>query len=252
VAETSFELRVRGKTISATVKLPDEPIRPVDLLPILQGFSNAIVGAAVPDDAKVSCQAGCGACCRQLVPISEIEALHLASLINEMPAERKAAVVSRFETLLNRLKEAGLIERMNRLALVDAATREKIGTDYFHLGEACPFLENESCSIHEHRPLSCREYLVTSPAIHCSAPTAATVKMVSMPVRLSYVLLQFSDGKGAAPVHVVPLPYLLYFASQHRPEEQPLIPAQQLFENFFNRMLRVAQGENRESHVAYR
>ncbi len=41
---------------------------------------------------------------------------------------------------------------------------------YFHLGIACPFLEDESCSIHADRPISCREYLVTSPAVNCADP----------------------------------------------------------------------------------
>jgi Fe-S-cluster containining protein len=34
----------------------------------------------------------------------------------------------------------------------------------------CPFLEDESCSIHPDRPLVCREYLVTSPAELCAGP----------------------------------------------------------------------------------
>ncbi|MCC6539421.1 MAG: YkgJ family cysteine cluster protein, partial [Bryobacterales bacterium] len=41
---------------------------------------------------------------------------------------------------------------------------------FFALGIACPFLENESCSIHPDRPLICREHLVNTPAEWCAEP----------------------------------------------------------------------------------
>jgi hypothetical protein len=57
--------------------------------------------------------------------------------------------------------------------------------------------------------------------------------MVPMPTRVSYVLHRFGDGKGRQPVKVITLPLLLEFASQNSVEDQPLVPAPQLFENFF-------------------
>ena len=45
----------------------------------------------------------------------------------------------------------------------------------------CPFLEEESCSIHPDRPLVCREYLVTSPAELCAGPTQEGVTPVAVP-----------------------------------------------------------------------
>ena len=52
------------------------------MLPVIQNFANALVDVAVKsveDKGKtISCKAGCGACCRQLVPISETEAQAIA------------------------------------------------------------------------------------------------------------------------------------------------------------------------------
>ena len=45
----------------------------------------------------------------------------------------------------------------------------------------CPFLEDESCSIHPERPLVCREYLVTSPAELCAGPKQEGVTPVAVP-----------------------------------------------------------------------
>ena len=49
------------------------------------------------------------------------------------------------------------------------------------MGVPCPFLEDESCSIHPERPLVCREYLVTSPAALCAGPTQEGVTPVAVP-----------------------------------------------------------------------
>jgi Fe-S-cluster containining protein len=230
--ELKFELNIGEKTMNASVNLPDQAIRPVDLLPIIQGFSNAVISMAIDQDQPVSCKAGCGACCRQLVPISETEAVYLAGVIDEMPDERRAAVLGRFKDAVERMRNAGLVERLEALPLDDAAVRHQVGMDYFRLGLACPFLENESCSIHEYRPVSCREYLVTSPPEYCSAPSEETIRMVPMPARLSYVLYRFGDGVGKAPVKIMALPLLL----EYQAEEQPRLPAPELFQNFFHQL----------------
>jgi Fe-S-cluster containining protein len=56
---------------------------------------------------------------------------------------------------------------------------------YFYEGIPCPFLEDESCSIHPNRPIVCREYLVTSPAANCAKPSAETVTLVKLPIKPS-------------------------------------------------------------------
>jgi NADH:ubiquinone oxidoreductase subunit D len=47
--------------------------------------------------ATVSCKKGCGACCRQLVPVSEIEARQLKELVEQMPEPRRSEIWARFE-----------------------------------------------------------------------------------------------------------------------------------------------------------
>jgi Fe-S-cluster containining protein len=228
VPEFKFELQIGEQVINAAVQLPSEPIRPVDLLPILFGFSNAIVGAAA-EGQPVSCRAGCGACCRQVVPVSETEAIYLANLIDEMPPERKATILRSFQEAASRIAAAGLTDKLTFEALATVDERRKAADQYFQLGIACPFLENESCSIHPHRPLACREYLVTSPAVNCSTPTAETIQMVPMPKKLSYILYRFGDGVGKQPVKFVPLTLIF----EQRFSEQPSLPGPEIFENFF-------------------
>ena len=95
-----------------------------------------------------------------------------------------------------------------------------MGLDYFRLGLACPFLEDESCSIHEVRPIACREYLVTTPAEHCANPSAETVRCVPLPGKASEALRKTGEAAGAP---WVPLSLALDWAEGH-PETLPPRP----------------------------
>lgn len=70
---------------------------------------------------------------------------------------------------------------MKNLETLEDDELEALGLEIFHLGSPCPFLEAESCSIYEDRPLSCREFLVTSDKHLCPNPTPSTIERVSIP-----------------------------------------------------------------------
>jgi Fe-S-cluster containining protein len=127
---------------------------------------------------EVSCKAGCGACCRQLVPISRVEAREMPSLIAGLGEAHRSRVMARFADAIARLRASPVWERLERYASLPFIERQALSLDYFQLGIACPFLENESCSIHPDRPLICREYLVTSPAQICGRVATEGEKIV--------------------------------------------------------------------------
>jgi Fe-S-cluster containining protein len=235
----NLEFTAFGRTIEATVSVPREDLRMTDLLPLLFSFSNALVmiGEDVARAAgkPVSCRAGCGACCRQLVPVSEPEALHLAELVRALPPERATLVRERFRAALETLC-AGLAGRLRDPdANKTLDQRRELGLEYFRAGVPCPFLENESCSIYEQRPLSCREYLVSSPAENCKRPTAETIWMVPVPAKLSELLYCFGDGAGNDRSRWVPLVLALEWAEEQK-AEPPRWPAPKLFENFLRQV----------------
>jgi Fe-S-cluster containining protein len=230
-----LELTLCDRTIEAEVPIPNQKMRVADLLPVLLSFDEAVVGMAADkaesEGRKISCREGCGACCRQLVPISEAEAVYLAELVAAMPAERQTRVRERFREALAALGEP-LVERLRDTGqFKDLAARRVLGEEYFHRGVACPFLEDERCSIYPHRPMPCREYLVTSPAENCQKPTAETVRPVDVPIKLSQILYQFGDGVGNQPTRWIPLVLALELVG-----EQRTYPAPEMFKNFVSRI----------------
>lgn len=228
MAEISFELQVESKVIAASVNVPDEPVRPVDLLPIIQGFTSAVIGAA-SDGLPVTCSYGCAACCRQLVPVSVTEAIALIELIAQMPEEQKAAVLKRFEIAISKTEEGGIMEHFKPGLLTNINVSREVALRYFELRIDCPFLENEACIIHENRPLACREYLAVSPPANCWNPTEKQVDTVVLPKKISYILYRFGDGIGNDDSKVIPLPLLFGYDLP----DQPKLPGPKLFENFF-------------------
>jgi Fe-S-cluster containining protein len=210
----SFSLPLGGGVLNVSVALPQGRTNLTQLLPIVQGLENAIVGR-VSDETReagrpISCRAGCGACCRQLVPVSLFEAEALSAWINSMPEEKRAAIEQRFHRALTALRDAGVIDKILEQEWVeDGDLTTQLAIDYFHAGVPCPFLENESCGIHPIRPLSCREYLVTSPPELCADPSVHTVSGVRLPIKLSRALYSFGQEMEQDRRGWIPLVFLL-------------------------------------------
>ncbi len=189
----SIALRIAAHTLNIEVTVPSGPTALTEILPIFHGVANAVVEIAEARVARagetISCRAGCGACCRQSVPVSPSEARALARLVDAMPEPRQGAIRARFSAGQARLAAAGVDTDSAKLEPLDRDAIRAFALQYMRVGVACPFLEAESCSIHLERPTVCREYLVTSPAVYCATPTAETIRMVPMSGRTSLAVL---------------------------------------------------------------
>lgn len=192
-------LVVGGERVSLELTVPTGPASIENVLPILRGLSSLFAERATARLAaagrEVSCRAGCGACCRQLVPLSPSEARALARLVDALPEPRRAAIRSRFEEALRQLDAAGLLGRMGTRTPEE---RTELGKAYFEQAIACPFLEAESCSIHPDRPMACREYLVTSPAENCRTPSAENIEKVVLEADPLPAVVQVENGGWVA------------------------------------------------------
>lgn len=207
--------RIGGETVNLQFTVPEGPCAPEALLPGARALANqvAALGEAQARRAghKISCAKGCGACCRQLVPITPTEARELAAVVATMPPERAAEVRKRFDEALSRLENAALPSRGH--PDTDKAAYREYSLTYFRQGVACPFLLEESCSIHPERPLVCREYQVTSPPSACAKLGSGGVRQVPVPVAIWSVFGRSVSSAGA--LEWMPLIEALRFAAAH-------------------------------------
>ncbi len=199
-------LRIGAQPVDLEMTVPARPVTLHRMLPVFQQLTDMFVDASVDLAAKegrtVSCKAGCGACCRQAVPISEAEVQQIAELVAALPEPRRGQIRARFAAGVARIRATGWFEAMD--ASVGAVRTEpaesvrqqltELALQYFHQGVPCPFLEDESCSIHPDRPLACREYLVSSPAENCRALASGTVRKIEMVLKPSRLLRRTSQA----------------------------------------------------------
>jgi len=207
----TLRLKVSGELVEMTLTIPESKVPPQTMLPVFQQMTDSFVGAmsarATREGAPVTCGAGCSACCRQLIPLSEIEASTLTSHIRALPEPRQSQLRARFSATLQTLDENGLLDQLRHPA--KAASLHQLGLDYLRLELPCPFLEDNLCSIHPIRPLVCREHLVTSPPENCDKPTAETVRKLPMPASVFGAVLNLTRKPGTTSSPFVPLVLLL-------------------------------------------
>jgi Fe-S-cluster containining protein len=214
-----IDLQTPHGRIKGNLAVPAGPVRLSEFAWNAMAIDEKLIGMAVASEAgqgrQVSCKKGCGACCRQAVPLSPAEAYLIADVVASMPPDRKQAALERFAGAREKLRENGFGDRSLGGG---AAEREvlELGLDYFRLGIPCPFLVDESCSIHPHRPSACREYLVTSPSAHCAEPGSKPIRAVptsgSLTEALSKVSALFLGGEP----HVIPMTLALEWAMENR------------------------------------
>lgn len=236
----NVELAVGGWRLQAKLSVPAGPTRLMELLPVFQAVDNAVVDLAVKqaeeEGETISCRKGCGACCRQMVPIAEVEARRIRDLVNDLPEPRRSAIRARFAEARRRLEETGLLDKLIHREQWTEEEVQALGIKYFFLGIPCPFLEEESCSIHPDRPLACREYLVTSPPAHCAQPSGDTIRQVKIPLKVWTTVAQFDKPPpGARFIRWVPLILAPEWADAH-PDELLPRPGPELVSEFFNRL----------------
>jgi len=216
--------RVLGEALETTVPLPRRPLRPDELLPLLQEIDNVVVDRAVAHSAAagrpISCCRGCSACCRaQPVPVTPAEAYALSRLVENLPVPRRSEVRGRFADRSARLRDAGLAEVfLERDPNITKEAARDVARRYFAMGLVCPFLVDDACSIYADRPLVCRQYMVTSPAELCRDPLSNPVQVLPMPIAAAGALLSASSRALGSDQFTIPLTLALEYVEQHRAE----------------------------------
>jgi len=205
-----FSVALEDGKLGATAEVPAGRTTLTEILPVLQSLEDSLLGGIAGQlqaaGRPISCKAGCGACCRQMVPLSIFEAEALAAQILTLPEAVQTALGERFDRALRQFAAAGLIDRMvDEDWLAETESAREMALQYLYQRIACPFLEQESCSIHPMRPLACREYLVTSPSEHCYDPATLKVEPVQLPLHLSRRLFEMgahleNDSRGWIPL----------------------------------------------------
>jgi Fe-S-cluster containining protein len=237
--------------VTTAVGVPTSFVPVTAILPLMRGLGEEVQSMEqrrlVEAGRTISCQKGCAACCRMLVPISAPEALALADTVDRLEQHERHRLLVKIDLTKQRLARANLFNRLSALAEstapVDDKAVEPLNRAYYALRMPCPFLENEACSIYADRPAACRELAVTSPAEECQDMTSATIQAVPVAVRISTALsLLWADLTETAP-RLIPLPLAIDWAQRHRAEQDRRWAGTDLFEKALDKIWRYLSQE---------
>ena len=239
------ELRIAGDPLELNFTVPAKPVKLRRMLPVFQQMSDTLNEVAAENlraiGKEISCRAGCAACCRPIVPLSEAEAFNLRDLIESMPEDRQAEIRLRFSRGMEKLNAISFFERFEKITDEDefaAAVRE-----YFVQQIACPFLENESCSIRESRPIACREYFVTSPPEYCSSAAGEKIENVESLLKVKSALIAISQNDPDSKLSFVPLIRMLEWSEDKNPDDSPELEGNVWMRKFFGALLKQSDSK---------
>ncbi len=235
LARADFTLQGPGFSLQLQATVPAGPARQADLLPLARALADTVVAqtrAGVEAAGQtISCRAGCGACCRSLVAISEVEARQLHAHIHALPEPRRRTLLARFDAALAALQAAGVLPALQQWAGWSTAEYRRQLTAYFAAGVPCPLLEDESCGLYAERPITCREFLVTSPARHCGELGSPQVQRVALPVQMFNAVARWhpraAEETGEVQERWLPLVLALAWAAEH-PDDSIASPGPEL------------------------
>jgi len=201
-----FDLRIGDDVLSMEASVPEARVNALELMPEFQKLTNQAVLHSIElterKGRKISCKAGCGACCKQPVPITLLEVEYLSRLVKRMPEQQQRRIRARFAHHVKVVTDAGLLDSLKSISDLPVAEKHQLAKEYFELGLECPFLENQSCGIYKDRPLQCREFLVTSDPRFCAELDPEGIEHVDQPVSMASALRKLSldsqntEGRG--------------------------------------------------------
>jgi Fe-S-cluster containining protein len=148
----------------------------------------------------------------------------LVETVAKMPADRRGVIEDRFEQAVGKLEEAGLLDRTaprgrRRIIGMEPGKTAESGraasARYFAQQIACPFLEDESCSIYADRPLMCREYNVTSERGLCRDFRNPGIRKVLLPLYSGGPLVRVAAQVAELEFTALPLTLALEWAKEN-------------------------------------
>ncbi|HRI38026.1 MAG TPA: YkgJ family cysteine cluster protein [Nitrospira sp.] len=254
-----ISLNTSAGQITTAVDVPTGFVPITSIVPLMRRLgeeAHALEIARVGEQGRVpSCQKGCAACCRMLVPLSAPEAFAIREWVHSRPVEQQRRIVARFTEIKVRLLSKGIWQQLSELCgASDACSDEmvdEVNHRYYALRLACPFLEEESCTIYDERPAACRELLVTSPADRCEDLIANPVETIPAPMRISTVLGLLWQDVTSTSTRLIPLPLALDWAAGHTSENDQRWKGTQLFDQAMDKVWRfLSQSFSDEGRTA--
>ena len=200
------------------VGLPDKDWTLADIVPLARILSDTIIQQVITDHTpEVLCKQGCSKCCRYFISLSIPEVARLSQEIQSKPHQQQ-------EQIIHACLAASKCILDKRLSQNDLNITS-ISKWYDDLNLACPFLQDDLCSIYDQRPFVCREHFVTG-TLPCGSNQYSDNEMVRMPVDISNAMAKLASALEARETEFIALPIFVAWLMDNEQRVQQKWPAQ--------------------------
>ncbi|MCP4613985.1 MAG: hypothetical protein GY845_35310 [Planctomycetes bacterium] len=216
-----FELDIIGQPTYFSICVAQKQARLSDIIPLARMLSTQlaimVLNKLHSNGEFVPCCKGCSACCNYLVPLSVPEAFRLREEVLALPIEQGRAVSQSF------LDTAKIIlnEKPKKIEINESAQTSnhkqisKLSKWYSSLKLTCPLLSNNLCTSYEHRPIACREHIVTGSALLCEDEWSDGSHIVQMPISVLECLGQLTAELEQSDIEAVMMPLALPWVQEN-------------------------------------
>lgn len=245
-----FDIDVFDQPVHFDIRVAEQQIRLSDIVPLARKLSTRLAIIVLErlrsNGEFIPCCKGCSACCNYLIPLSIPEAFRLREEILALPAEQSRKVIkSCLDTAKIILDEKSQESQISESLKTNYRTQlNKLSSWYSSLKLACPFLSDDLCTSYAHRPVACREHIVTGSALLCvdEWPAAYSPKQrqlmvdksqtVQMPVSILECLGQLTARLEHSEIEAVILPLALPWVLENLDRGERRWPAVAVVESF--------------------
>ena len=234
----SFELDIIGRPTRFSICVAQKQARLSDITPLAQTLSTQlaimVLNKLHSNGEFVPCRKGCSACCNYLIPLSVPGAFRLREEVLAMPTEQGRALSQSFlDTAKIILNEKPKKFEINESAETSCQIQiNELSKWYASLKLSCPFLSNNLCTSYEHRPIACREHIVTDSARLCEDEWSDGSHKVQMPISVLECLGHLAAELEQSDIEAVMLPLALPWVQKNLERGERTWPAVTMVECF--------------------
>jgi Fe-S-cluster containining protein len=247
----SLDLDIHGDRIVFQVSAGCDEANLADIVPLARMLSTKINEVVLNNVRRnghsIACCKGCSTCCDSyIIPLSVPEVFRLNDEILTLPENQRDSVTKAFLhaacKILNNKPPDFFISRTKENNSSETIDLNLLSNWYRSLQLVCPFLDDNVCSIYEHRPLTCREHYVTGSVGQCKE-TGISEGLLAMPVRVSSALGRLAAELEGTGQEAVLLPLAMAWCEKNRNRERCTWPFNFMVGRFFE-IIREMSREN--------
>ena len=187
-----LDLDILGEPLRFRIAVREGPAKLSDIVPLARVISSesseALQRTIISNGGSLRCEKGCIVCCHYLVLLSTPEAFRLLEETMHLPLKQCGDIIDSCSWMANSVQKY-ISKSINAdESNITVAQQEKFADWYFRQKRPCFFLQNNSCSIYEQRPIICREHLVANTASPCSLKGDDKGCKVDVPISIRQAL----------------------------------------------------------------